>query len=151
MSDVISTKRALITIHIDGLCQPKNPGGYACWAYVATDEAGHEIALNYGCVGNGAGMSNNIAEYASLKAALERAREMGWYNCRIQSHSQLVVNQVNGEWNCNAPHLYDLMCECAKLLTDLQARLSWIPREQNERADHLSNVAYRKARQGVLA
>lgn len=26
----------MLTIHFDGLCEPKNPGGYACYGYIIT-------------------------------------------------------------------------------------------------------------------
>lgn len=140
---------APIEIFVDGLCMPTNPNGYACWAYEAVNEAGKPVGRDYGCVGNGAGMSNNIAEYHALLNALERAKREGWTGCRIKSDSQLVVNQVNGDWRCNTPHLFELCSRAARLAAELKAQITWIPREQNERADHLSNVAYNKARLGV--
>lgn len=136
-----------VTIHIDGLCQPTNPDGYCCWAYVAQDASGKEIGLNYGCVGRpGDGLSNNVAEYQALIEALKRATAEHWRCCRILSDSQLVVNQTLGQWKCNQPHLQKLAAEAARLLANLHASLEWIPREQNKRADHLTNVAYNKAR-----
>jgi ribonuclease HI len=135
----------VITFHIDGLCQPKNPGGYGCWSYVATDENGREVGRNWGCLGNGPDMTNNRAEYQGLIEALKRAEQEGWYGCTIKSDSQLVVNQVNLEWACNSATLRPLCAEARKLFERVDARLTWIPREQNERADHLTNVAYRKA------
>lgn len=143
---------ARITIHIDGINAPTNPDGYCCWAYVASDQSGREIGLNYGCIGRpGDHKTNNEAEYQALIEALKRAKKEGWFCCRILSDSQLVVKQTLGQWKCNQTHLQELRNEAMGLLAVLHATLEWIPREQNERADHLSNVAYNKATAGQFA
>lgn len=139
----------MVTIYIDGACEPKNPGGFACWAYAAYDDTGRCIGQNYGCVGSGPGMTNNIAEHTACLKALQRAQAEGWHGCQLKSDSQLVVNQVNGEWRCNQPHLWPMLKESMSILEEIGASLDWIPREQNERADHLSRVAYNKARIGA--
>ncbi len=56
----------LMVVNIDGLCEPVNPGGIATYGYVIRDESGSLIAKKSGVVGKGAGMSNNVAEYAAL-------------------------------------------------------------------------------------
>lgn len=135
-----------VTIYIDGLCEPTNPDGYACWAYEAHDENDKPLGRNYGCLGHGKGTSNNIAEYQALIEALKRARNEEWIGCNIRSDSQLIVKQVNGEYRCNSEHLRVLLAEAVALMKIVKATLTWIPREQNTRADHLSRVAYNKAR-----
>jgi ribonuclease HI len=135
-----------VAIHIDGANEPSNPGGWATWAYVCTDENGREIARNYGCIGHHPKTTNNEAEYAALIEALKRATAEGWQGCVIKSDSQLVVKQVLSEWGCNAPNLLPMLREAVALFDKLHATILWIPREQNERADHLSRVAYNKAR-----
>lgn len=146
---VKGAKSQNITFYIDGSCRPENPGGYACWAYEAVNETGRAVARDFGCAGNGPGMTNNIAEYHALIHALERASQEAWPGCTIKSDSQLIVKQANGEWKCNQSHLFELMQTAVRLMAELGATLVWIPREQNERADHLSDVAYNKARQVV--
>ena len=42
--------------------------------------------------------SNNEAEYEALIAGLRLAKEMGLEQVKIYSDSQLVVNQVNGDY-----------------------------------------------------
>jgi len=136
----------MITIYIDGACLPVNPGGFACWAYCAYDENGKCVGQDFGCIGSGDGMTNNVAEHTACNKAFERALREDWRGCQVKSDSQLVVNQVNGSWKCNQPHLFQLLKKSAAALATLEATIVWIPREQNERADHLSNIAYNKAR-----
>ena len=59
----------LITIYTDGFCEP-NPGGFACWGWVAYDRAGKELQQDFGCLGYGDGMTNNRAEYEAVLQAL---------------------------------------------------------------------------------
>lgn len=152
MADYRTVVKGMITFHVDGLNEPCNPDGYCCWAYVAADETGKEVGLNYGCIGvPGDNRTNNEAEYQALIEALMRAVSESWYCCRILSDSQLVVKQTLGQWQCRQPHLQALRNKAQALMRNVRASLEWIPREQNERADHLSRVAYDKARNGERA
>lgn len=135
-----------MTIYADGLCEPRNPGGFACWAWVAFDYSGQEIANNRGCVGSGQGMTNNVAEYSAILEAFRFASE-NFYRKQVQFYtdSQLVVKQVNGEWSCNSQNLQLLCAEASEWLNKTDWTLEWIPREQNFRADQLTRIAYREA------
>ncbi len=133
-------------IYADGLCEPRNPGGYGAWGWIAFDLAGHIVASDHGCIGHGAGITNNRAEYCAFIYALEYAREQGWRGITVRGDSQLVINQILGHWACNAPALQPL-CTTARRLVELtQATLEWVPREQNAQADLLSRRAYDEAR-----
>jgi ribonuclease HI len=61
----------MIVVHIDGLCEPLNPGGTATFGYVIRDDSGSILASKSGIVGKGPVKSNNVAEYAALCEALE--------------------------------------------------------------------------------
>lgn len=132
-----------ILVFCDGSCEPCNPGGYATWGWVAF-QGGKEISHGSGCIGHGAGMSNNVAEYAAMLEVLRRAAEKG-ISVSIHTDSQLVVNQVNGKWAVRAPHLQPLRSEASTLLRSTDSTLTWVPREENMRADALSKQAYREA------
>lgn len=132
-------------IYCDGLCEPTNPNGYACWAFVVTQNE-KVIYHNEGCVGHGEGMTNNIAEYHSLLNALLYCFRSKVFQAQIRMDSQLVVNQVNGDWKCNKESLRQLLARCARGMEIVDANLTWIPREQNEIADKYSRVAYNKSR-----
>ena len=81
-------------IYADGCCEPSNPGGYACWGWVAA-EGGQEIASGSGCIGHGPSMTNNLAEYRAVIEALRWAYKQGVQGVAVKTDSQLVVKQVN--------------------------------------------------------
>ncbi len=139
-------------IYCDGACEPVNPGGWACWAWVALDDDGHEIASDYGTVGHGVGMTNNVAEYHALLHALEWVQKkttVPGSQITFRMDSQLVVRQVVGMYACRAELLRPLYERTRPQLEGLGARLVWIPREENTRADALSKRAYQEARRGA--
>ncbi len=142
----MSIVERVITICCDGLCEP-NPGGHACWAFIATDSNGRKVGSEYGCMGSGSGMTNNIAEYRAVLNALTYAAAKGWHdNLLIQTDSQLVINQIVGEWACNSAALQPLCCQAQVLGQQLGALFQWVPRAQNTEADALSRRAYMEAR-----
>jgi ribonuclease HI len=132
-----------ILVYCDGSCEPQNPGGWATWAWVAYVD-GREVNRAYGCLGHGAGMSNNVAEYEAVLQALRRAARKA-VSINIRTDSQLVVKQVLGEWAVKAAHLQASRREAATLLRDTRSNIAWVPREENGRADALSKLAYRQA------
>ncbi|HSH80027.1 MAG TPA: ribonuclease HI family protein [Herpetosiphonaceae bacterium] len=138
--------QARITIYCDGLCEPVNPGGYGCWGWLAVDLAGCTLGSDHGCIGKGAGITNNRAEYCAFIYALEYARQQRWRGMSVRSDSQLVINQVAGRWACNAPALQPLCTAARRLVEVTEAMLEWVPREQNAQADLLSRRAYDEAR-----
>lgn len=141
--------------YFDGLCEDRNPGGYGCWGVAIFDEDGKEVLANQACIGHGEGMTNNRAEYAGLIACIEHLALMlePEDTFVIYGDSRLVVNQVTGKWACNAPNLIPLKNEAQRDLFKLigvrfmmgSAALVWIPREDNARADELSQKAYKDA------
>jgi ribonuclease HI len=146
-----------LTIFCDGSCTPVNPGGYACCAFVAFEgdvsgAAGvnrpEPIYSQHGCIGRGDGMTNNIAEYRAVRAALRWVAKFRKDDeVQIFTDSQLVVYQSTGRWECHAEHLKNYQAECAFYLSKLpNATLGWIPRDQNDVADALTRIAYTEAR-----
>lgn len=148
----------ILALYCDGLCEPTNPNGYACWAWLAKSPEGKTVRSAYGCLGHGAGMSNNLAEYEAVLRALRHTAgrvellvERG-LSVRVHADSQLVIRQIGGEYRCNAEHLIPLRDEARELADIVRGfgvpiEFVWIPRELNEEADALSRRAYREARQ----
>ena len=60
---------ARVGVHADGICEPRNPGGVAAWAYVLRLPSGERVEHS-GVLGEGSAMSNHVAEYAALVEAL---------------------------------------------------------------------------------
>lgn len=147
----------ILAIYCDGLCEPRNPGGYACWAWLAKSPEGKTIRTFYGCLGSGAGMSNNLAEYEAvlqaLRYTLDRAAMLAerGLSVRLHADSQLVIRQISGEYRVNAPHLIERCAEARKLAKQIEEAgvpiaFQWIQRELNDEADQLSRQAYGDAR-----
>ncbi|MDR3281343.1 MAG: ribonuclease HI family protein [Synergistaceae bacterium] len=85
--------------------------------------------------------TNNEAEYTALLRLLEEAKSRGVGEVEIKGDSKLVVCQVNRQWKINLPHLRALAAEAWRILDGMNARITWIPREENRIADALSNRA----------
>ena len=135
---------AQLVIYADGLCEPFNPGGWACWGWVALED-GQEIASGHGCAGHGRGVSNNLAEYKAAVEAMRWAVAQRRKGVLLRTDSQLVVRQAAGDWDCHAQHLLPFVEELRYLLRQAQGRIEWVPRERNQRADALSREAYEEA------
>ena len=145
-----------LMINCDGLCEP-NPGGVACWAWIAYSPKGARVREAYGTLGSGQTMTGNLAEYHAVLEALRYTRgrltmlaerEMGVV---IYTDSQLVVKQVTGEWQVNAPGLITIRSQVVAFFdwfkeACVPLQFVWIPREQNAAADELTRKAYQEAR-----
>ena len=131
-----------IDIWIDGLCEP-NPYGKGCIGYVIKDN-GVTIAKGSYVVGEGAEMTNNVAEYQALIYALREIRRLRLETkiIVIRSDSELLVKQMNRRWDVKAPLLLPLYALAKDLANGLHYRIEWIPREENEEADKLTRLAY---------
>jgi len=141
-----------VIFYCDGLCEPSNPGGYGCWGWLAQYH-GRTFKRRCGTLGRAPDMTNNRAEYAAVLDAmrdavsiLPRIRAAG-LRVVFRTDSQLIANQIAGVYACRSPHLQPLCRDAQALLTQLDAAIEWIPREQNTDADALSRVAYEHATQ----
>jgi ribonuclease HI len=86
--------------------------------------------------------TNNVAEYHALLAALEWARSHGAAAVHIRSDSQLLVQQMLGNYKVKHPGLQPLHAK-ARLLAHQIGRVSFehVRRESNTHADRLANAA----------
>ena len=139
-----------LTVHFDGACEPKNPGGVASCGWLAKESDGTIVGSGAEVVAEGPGATNNVAEYCALGKALRWIvdnRDDEIQAVFLFGDSKLVVEQVNGNWKCKKEHLRKLRDRCLELIDDLDAggcavNLNWVPREKNEEADALSRQAY---------
>jgi ribonuclease HI len=137
----------MITVYFDGLCYPKNPCGVAAYGYlIYRDE--ELIHKGFRAVGEGKGMTNNVAEYEGLKAAALWLQDNGIdEKILIKGDSRLVIKQMKGDWQVNSATSKRYAPEIKRLLEGKDATFQWIPREENEEADKLSRVAYERFRE----
>jgi ribonuclease HI len=132
----------MITIYFDGLCYPKNPGGVAAYGYlVYRDE--ELLWKGFGGVGQGRGMTNNVAEYEGLKAAALWLVDEGIEDkIVIKGDSELVIKQMKGQYKVSSSTSKKYVPEIRKLLEGKDVVFAWVPREENEEADKLSRMGY---------
>src|SRR5262245_51280054 len=86
--------------------------------------------------------TNNVAEYRGLLAALEWARKHGATAVHVRSDSQLLVQQMLGNYKVKHPSLQPLHTK-ARLLAHEIGRVTFehVRREANQNADRLANAA----------
>lgn len=88
--------------------------------------------------------TNNWAEYEAVVIALGKLLEMGLRDLDIQFKldSQLVVEQIAGNWKIKEPTLKLQAEKVRGLLKDFgKVTFTHIPREENKEADKLVNDA----------
>ena len=142
-----------LKVYCDGLYEPRyRADGWSCWAWIAFDEEGKTVHEARGCLGRGrAKFSNNVAEYNAVGRAVRWLADND-HSAEVFTDSNLVVNQVNGVWACNAENLMPLCHRIQDLLATVEGvTLSWIPRAKNVVADALTQKAYAEARIGSVA
>ena len=127
-------------------------------AYVDGGSLGNPGPAGIGVIIEGAGarritigkwiglQDNNVAEYVALLEALQCALKLKAKTLHVFSDSQVVVRQMNGEYNCRSPRLYSLNWVCRKLARSLKFSISHVPREDNSAANKLASAAARRRR-----
>lgn len=95
--------------------------------------------------------TNNVAEYRAAIFALKKAKQLlgkkraGETVLEINTDSELLFNQLTGQYKILEPELQKLFIEIWNLKQDFQeTRFNKIPREQNKMADKLVNQALDK-------
>ena len=128
---------APVIAYIDGGARG-NPGPAGYGVSIETTD-GHVIDQLTGSIGVA---TNNNAEYRGLIAALEYLVSNQYATAVIRSDSQLLTRQMRGEYRVRHPALRPLHARASKLASRLsQIKYEHVPREQNQRADALANVA----------
>ena len=120
---------------VDGAARG-NPGDAGCGA-VILDRNGTVVKELSRYLGHA---TNNVAEYEGLLMGLEALLRLGKKRIRVQSDSQLLVRQLNGEYRVKDEKLKALFQKAMSLLRQFDAyRILHVPRELNKLADRLAN------------
>jgi ribonuclease HI len=115
-----------------------NPGP-ASYGGVIRDPKGDIVAKLKKYIGR---MTNNVAEYYGLIAALDYVQSQGIKLLRIESDSELLVKQMRGLYKVRSPELQPLYERARKMAAALESfRIDHVYREQNREADALANEA----------
>lgn len=128
-----------------------NPGPAAI-GIVFFDESGKEIYHFKKSIGKA---TNNEAEYQAIIKALEILMQSKWFVannvankeviCRLDS--QLVVEQINGNYKIKQDHIKLLIAQLRQMISQMHLNISFIhiPRTENKLADKLVNQALDEA------
>jgi ribonuclease HI len=148
-----------LEVFFDGLCQPYNPGGIACYAFIIKkrQERQQTIHSEYGLAAEPFSdyATNNVAEYTGVIKALEwllqqqgrteSDNHIANERVIIKGDSQLVIYQIKGKYKVKAIKIIPLYQKVMSLISKFNdIHIEWIPREKNSEADKLSNYAYTK-------
>jgi probable phosphoglycerate mutase len=117
-----------------------NPGPASYGALVA-DAATGEVLVE---LAEGLGVTtNNVAEYNGLIAGLRAAYALDPdAEVEVRMDSKLAVQQMSGAWQIKHPAIKPLAVQARAAFPRPGAvRYTWVPREQNKRADALGNLA----------
>jgi len=132
-----------ITIFTDGGSR-SNPG-LAGAGVVIFDEEGIELADVSKFLGI---RTNNWAEYEAVILGLRKAKEifsaqLAQMEVEVKMDSQLVQRQLNREYKIKKPALLEQFVKVNDLIIDSfpNIKFTYIPREENKRADELVNEA----------
>jgi len=86
--------------------------------------------------------TNNEAEYEAVIAGLALSREMGATNFEIRSDSQVVVGQVQGQFEAQEDRMAKYLEQVRRFQSYFQrVVITKIPRDENIRADEFSMIA----------
>jgi ribonuclease HI len=123
--------------NIDGAARG-NPGP-ASYGVVIRDGQGVLVAKLKKYIGR---MTNNVAEYYGLIAALDYAESHGIRALRVESDSELMVKQMQGQYKVKSEDLRPLYERAKKMTLGFESfRIDHVYREQNREADALANEA----------
>lgn len=121
------------TLNFDGSSKP-NPGEMTS-AYIIKDDDDNVI---FSETLNGGHGTSNIAEYIGLYKGLEKAVSIGIKHIKIIGDSELVINQVNGNFRCNKPKLLHYRDKINELIKNFHTfSLTQVLRKFNKDADKM--------------
>ena len=126
-----------VVIFIDGASRG-NPGP-AGLGVVIKDENKKTIKEFYKYIGNA---TNNIAEYNALVYGLQEALIIGAEEVILNLDSELVAQQLKGEFRVKDPRIKSLFDQAVHLINAFKKfDVIHINREKNKEADKLANKA----------
>ena len=123
------------TLNIDGVSRKSGVGIGLQLRTPSRDKIEQSIRLGFSA-------SNNESEYEAILAGLELAAALSAHRLLIQSDSQLVVGQVNEEFESRDPRMAKYVSRVKQRLNSFPVwKLEHVPMDSNEKANALASVA----------
>lgn len=127
-------------LYFDG-CSKGNPGKAGIGAVIYEED--NEVWFD--CSYLGENITNNQAEYNALLLGLNKAIELEIDNLLVYGDSLLVINQMNKIYKVKSTDLLLLFNKAIELTNKFKnIKFQHVYREQNKRADKLSNDALKR-------
>ncbi|GGE57078.1 hypothetical protein GCM10011391_39970 [Pullulanibacillus camelliae] len=132
-----------ITLYFDGgFNEETKTSGLACVIYYEQNGRAFRLRKNAKATNL---LTNNEAEYAALDLALRALEQLGVHHLqvKIKGDSQVVINQLLGEWPCFEKALNQWADRIEAKLAGLGLTPDYqlISRKLNQEADHLATQA----------
>ena len=148
-------KKKLI-VNCDGLCEPVNPAGIACYGFVVKQDKGKVLYADYGLVSSLKPFfpesNSNAAEYGSVIEAMKWLVKKGYidnngdYQILIRGDCQVIMRKLNSiNYSSRAAiinPLYDGAVRLRSMFSPDVLTFEWIKRDQNIVADKLAKEGY---------
>jgi ribonuclease HI len=145
-----------VFINFDGLCEPANPSGIACYGFVVKNEKATVLHRGYGLVNSVRPFSpesnSNAAEYGSAIKAMDWLVENGYandkydYEILVRGDCQLIMRKLKSrDYSPRAARMspmYDKAIMIRSRFVPDSMRFEWIRRDENREADELAKKAY---------
>ena len=88
--------------------------------------------------------TNNEVEYEALVVGLDLAKAARATDVVLYCDSQVVMSQVNGNYECKGEWMNKYLEQMKKRTNDLQVKFFQIPREENKQANRLAKTTSAK-------
>lgn len=133
-----------LIVHTDGASRG-NPG-HASYGFTINDGDGRLIHEEGKYIGIA---TNNVAEYTAVLEALtyitENLKQNLPADIEFHADSKLVAEQLSGRYKIKSPHLKEIIEKVKILAIGLGGvTYSHVPREENQEADRMANIALDK-------
>ncbi|GAA0142093.1 hypothetical protein LIER_03071 [Lithospermum erythrorhizon] len=113
------------------------------WKMYFDDLLPYSFSLSHNC-------SNNVAEYQALILGLEPATDLDIHQLEIYGDSQLVINQLLGDYEVRKPGLIPYVGYAKRLLQSIYlVSIKHVLRKMNKQSDALAGVALSLTYPGV--
>ncbi len=126
----------LLSVYVDGAARG-NPGPAGAGAVLKENDETIKVIHKY--LGDA---TNNVAEYSAVIFGLQEAIALGYKNIALHLDSELVSQQLKGEYRVKSSIIKTLFDEAISLINNFDSIIiKKIDRSDNKEADKLANKA----------